>query len=122
MANDPSFSKNFDLVENLFSNRDYEINISIPEFTCVCPKTGQPDYAIIEINYIPNKSIVELKSLKKYLQQYRDVGIFHETVTNKILDDFRRACQPRKIEVIGRFNTRGGINTIVNVRWPEEFV
>jgi len=119
MANDPSFSKNFDLVENLFSNRDYEINISIPEFTCVCPKTGQPDFAIIEINYIPNKSIVELKSLKLYLHKYRNVGIFHETVTNKILDDFRGACKPRKIEVVGRFNTRGGINTSVTACWSK---
>ena len=119
MANKHSLSTNFEIVENEFSNRDYEINISIPEFTCVCPRTGQPDFAIIEINYIPHKSIVELKSLKIYLQQYRDVGIFHETVINKILDDFRRACRPRKIEVVGRFNTRGGINTVVNVHWPE---
>ena len=95
------------------------INISIPEFTCVCPRTGQPDFAVIEIHYVPNKHIVELKSLKLYIQQFRDIGIFHESVTNKILDDFRTACKPHKIEVIGRFNPRGGIRTDVEARWPE---
>jgi len=109
----------FELVDNLYSDRNYEINISIPEFTCVCPKTGQPDFATIEIHYIPDKLIVELKSLKLYLQQYRNIGVFHETVTNKILDEFKGACKPRKIEVVGRFNSRGGIKTSVVARWPE---
>ena len=95
------------------------VNISIPEFTCVCPRTGQPDFAVIEIHYVPNKHIVELKSLKLYIQQFRDIGIFHESVTNKILDDFRTDCKPHKIEVIGRFNPRGGIRTDVEARWPE---
>ena len=108
-----------EVVANEYSDREYMVNISIPEFTCVCPRTGQPDFAVIEIHYVPNKHIVELKSLKLYIQQFRDIGIFHESVTNKILDDFRTACKPHKIEVIGRFNLRGGICTDVEARWPE---
>ncbi len=108
-----------EVVANQYSDREYMVNISIPEFTCVCPRTGQPDFAVIEINYVPNKHIVELKSLKLYIQQFRDIGIFHESATNKILDDFREACKPHKIEVIGRFNPRGGIHTDVEVSWPE---
>ena len=81
-----------EIVENEYIKRDYMIKISIPEFTCVCPRSGQPDFAIIKICYIPNKYIVELKSLKVYLQKYRNIGIFHEHVTNKILDDFKSAC------------------------------
>ena len=108
-----------EVVANEYSDREYMVNISIPEFTCVCPRTGQPDFAVIEIHYVPNKHIVELKSLKLYIQQFRDIGIFHESVTNKILDDFRTACKPHKIEVIGRFNLRGGIRTDVEARWPE---
>ena len=107
------------VVKNQYSDRDYLVNISIPEFTCVCPKTGQPDFATIEIKYIPNLLIVELKSLKLYLQGFRNMGIFHEAVTNKIIDDFRLACKPRKVDVVGRFNSRGGINTIVEVHWSE---
>jgi len=112
----PDYS-DFEVVNNQFSDRDYDVKISIPEFTCVCPRTGQPDFATIEIIYIPNKLIVELKSLKLYIQQFRNLGIFHENVTNKILDDFRQACSPRKITVIGRFNPRGGISTVVEAHW-----
>ena len=112
-------SSEFEVVKNEYSDRDYDVKISIPEFTCVCPRTGQPDFATIEINYIPDKLIVELKSLKLYIQQFRNLGIFHENVTNKILDDFRRACKPRKIDVIGRFNPRGGISTVVEANWQE---
>ena len=112
-------SSELDLVENIYQDRDYEVSISIPEFTCVCPKTGQPDFATIEIQYTPDKLIVELKSLKIYLQRFRSVGIFHETVTNKILDDFRGACKPRKILVVGHFNARGGISTNVAACWPK---
>ena len=119
MGSGRHISPELKLVDNLYPDRDYEVNISIPEFTCVCPKTGLPDFAVIEINYTPDKLIVELKSLKLYLQQYRGVGIFHEAVTNKILDDFRLACHPKKIEVIGQFNARGGISTSVVARWPE---
>ena len=119
MSKEASVSPVLRVVDNYYPGRGYEINISAPEFTCVCPETAQPDFATIEINYIPDKLIVELKSLKLYLQQYRGVGVFHETVTNKIMDDFRLACKPQKIEVVGRFNARGGINTNVVVRWPE---
>jgi len=109
----------FEVVKNEYADRDYGIKISIPEFTCVCPRTGQPDFATIEINYIPDKLIVELKSLKLYIQQFRDQGVFHENVTNKILDDFCRACKPRRIDVIGHFNPRGGISTVVEAHWQE---
>ena len=119
MSNIDNFSDKLELVSNQYSDRDYEIEICIPEFTCVCPRTGHPDFAKIEILYIPNKNIVELKSLKLYLQQYRNIGIFHEAVTNKILEDFRLACRPRKIDVIGSFNPRCGISTIIKACWPQ---
>ena len=117
--NNYSVITDFELVKNEYSDRDYNINISIPEFTCVCPRTAQPDFATFEIQYVPNKLIVELKSLKIYLQQYRTIGIFHETVTNKIMDDFKNACNPKKIQVIGNFNARGGISTQVIANWPK---
>ena len=119
MSGAPPNCKDFDVVDNQHPNRDYDVKISIPEFTCVCPRTGQPDFAIIEIIYIPNKLIVELKSLKLYIQKFRNLGIFHEDVTNKILDDFRLACKPRKVDVIGHFNPRGGIRTTVEACWEE---
>ena len=109
----PSY-KDLEIVENEYSDRDYVINISIPEFSCVCPKTGFPDFGTIKINYTPKKYIVELKSLKLYVVKFRDVGIFHEHVTNQIMDDFSKACKPKKIEVVGDFNPRGGIKTIIN--------
>jgi 7-cyano-7-deazaguanine reductase len=108
-----------EVVKNHYSDRNYTVKISIPEFSCVCPRTGLPDYAVIEINYIPDKHIVELKSLKLYILGFRNMGIFHENATNKIMDDFKMASQPRKIEVWGRFNPRGGISTVVESRWPE---
>ena len=115
---EPSHAE-IEVVKNQYSDRDYLVKISISEFTCVCPRTGQPDFATIEINYIPDSLIIELKSLKLYLQGFRNMGIFHETVTNKIIDDLRLACEPRNIEVIGRFNVRGGISTDVESRWSE---
>ena len=114
----PSYTE-IEVVKNHCSDRDYLVKISIPEFTCVCPKTGHPDFAIIEINYIPDALIVELKSLKLYLQGFRNMGVFHEAVTNKILDDFRLACKPRRVDVVGRFNPRGGISTVVEAHWSE---
>ena len=117
IKNLPSY-KNLEVVDNNFPNRDYEIDISIPEFNCICPKTGLPDFANIQINYIPKNSVVELKSLKLYIVQYRNIGIFHEFVTNQILDDFKKACSPKKIKVIGNFHPRGGIKTIVTANWP----
>ena len=111
--------KDLEIVKNDFPDRNYEINISIPEFNCVCPKTGLPDFGTIYIKYFPNKYIVELKSLKLYIVKFRNVGVFHEHVTNKIFDDFKEACNPKKIEVIGHFHPRGGINTSVRAYWEE---
>lgn len=104
--------------ENAYPGRDYEISISCPEWTAVCPKTGQPDFGTIHITYVPDKLCIELKSLKLYMFSFRDMGIFHETVTNKILDDLVAACNPRRAEVTGRFNVRGGITTEVTARHP----
>ena len=98
--------------------RDYEIRFECPEFTCVCPMTGQPDFATIEIAYTPDKLCVELKSLKLYLWSFRDEGAFHEAVTNRILDDLVAAAKPRKAEVVGDFFVRGGIHTVVVARHP----
>ena len=102
-----------EVVSNDYPDRDYEINISIPEFNAVCPKTGLPDFGTIYITYTPDKYIVELKSLKLYIVKFRNLGIFHEHVTNKILEDFQKACKPKKIRVTGDFNARGGIKTSV---------
>jgi 7-cyano-7-deazaguanine reductase len=106
--------------ENAYSQRDYEIDIVCPEWTAVCPKTGQPDFGTIHITYVPDKLCIELKSLKLYLFSYRDVGVFHETVTNRILDDLVAACSPRRMEVEGRFNVRGGITTTVRAAYRKE--
>jgi 7-cyano-7-deazaguanine reductase len=108
----PSY-KDLQVVNNEYCGRNFEIMISIPEFTCVCPRTGLPDFATIEINYIPDKTIIELKSMKLYIVKFRNVGIFHEHVTNRILDDLSSACTPKKIEVRGIFRPRGGISTTV---------
>jgi 7-cyano-7-deazaguanine reductase len=95
--------------------RDYTLHIRSPEFTCLCPKTGQPDFAIILLDYVPDRLCVELKSLKLYLADYRDRGAFHEAVTNRILDDLVAATQPRFMRVTAEFNVRGGIYTSVVV-------
>ena len=100
---------------NPFPGRDYTITMKCPEFTCLCPKTGQPDFAILHISYIPNKICIELKSLKIYLTSYRDEGGFHEKVINIILDDLVSACKPRNMKIVGDFNVRGGIYTTVTV-------
>jgi len=97
------------------TDRDYLISFECPEFTCLCPVTGQPDFATIRIRYVPDELCVELKSLKLYLWSYRDEGAFHEAVTNQILDDLVTACDPRFIEVVGDFFVRGGIHTVVKV-------
>jgi len=94
--------------------RDYEIHMETPEFTCLCPKTGQPDFATLDITYVPDRQCIELKSLKLYLWGYRDQGAFHEAVINQILDDLVKACRPRWMEVVGEFNVRGGIYTTVS--------
>ncbi|MEK9628399.1 MAG: preQ(1) synthase [Nitrospinota bacterium] len=100
---------------NPFPGRDYTIDMECPEFTCLCPKTGQPDFATLFISYIPDKICIELKSLKLYLASYRNEGGFHEKVTNIILDDLVSACKPRKMTIVGDFNIRGGIHTTVTV-------
>lgn len=99
--------------------RDFEINMECPEFTCVCPRTGQPDFATIRITYVPDKICLELKSLKLYLWSYRNQGAFHEAVTNKILDDLVAACKPRQMTVVGDFNVRGGIHTTVTATYQQ---
>jgi len=96
---------------NQFPDREYEVEITCPEFTAVCPKTGQPDFATIVITYVPGETVVELKSLKLYLFGYRDRGIFYEHSINTILDDLVAACRPRRMTVEGRFTPRGGISS-----------
>jgi 7-cyano-7-deazaguanine reductase len=98
--------------------RDYEIVIETPEFTCLCPKTGQPDFATLRISYVPDALCVELKSLKLYLWSFRDEGHFHEDVTNRILDDLLALLAPRRMRVEGDFNVRGGISTTVVAQHP----
>ena len=116
MANRPS--KALETFPNPEPGRDYEIRFECPEFTCLCPRTGQPDFATIRIRYVPDAVCVELKSLKLYLWSYRDEGAFHEAVTNAILDDLVAALSPRTLEVEGDFMVRGGIHTVVTVRYP----
>jgi 7-cyano-7-deazaguanine reductase len=106
-------SKDLDTFPNPNPERDYTIEINTPEFTCVCPMTGQPDFADITLRYVPDERCVELKSLKQYFWSYRDEGAFHEAVTNKILNDIVDAIAPREAVVIGRFNVRGGLYTTV---------
>lgn len=106
-------SKALDTFDNPMPGRDYTIRIRIPEFTCLCPKTGQPDFATINIEYVPNLRCVELKSLKLYIWSFRDEGAFHEAVTNRILDDLARACEPHFMRITAEFNVRGGIYTTV---------
>jgi 7-cyano-7-deazaguanine reductase len=117
MATSPSAA--LETFPNPRPERDYEINMECPEFTCVCPRTGQPDFATIRINYIPDKLCVELKALKLYLWSYRNEGAFHEAVVNKILDDLVRACAPRRMIVVGDFNVRGGIHTTVTASYNQ---
>ncbi len=99
--------------ENMYPDKDYWINMEIPEFTCICPKTGLPDFAILDLKYRPDKRCIELKSFKYYINAYREIGIFHEHAVNKIVDDFVRACGPRQVILSGAFNSRGGIKTTV---------
>lgn len=106
-------SKTLETFPNPQPGRDYLIHIEIPEFTCLCPKTGQPDFAVLTLDYIPEKSCVELKSLKLYAGSYRDEGAFHEAVTNRILDDLARATRPRFMRLRARWYVRGGIFTTV---------
>ncbi|MCK5639534.1 MAG: NADPH-dependent 7-cyano-7-deazaguanine reductase QueF [Gammaproteobacteria bacterium] len=112
--------KTLETFDNPMPEKDYTIHMEIPEFTCVCPKTGQPDFATILIDYVPDQQCVELKSLKLYMWSYRDEGAFHEKVTNTILEDLVKACAPRFMRVTGKFNVRGGIYTNVVVEHRAE--
>jgi 7-cyano-7-deazaguanine reductase len=110
-------TRHLDAVPNPHPDRDYEVAMAIPEFTCLCPITGQPDFATIRIRYVPDQHLVELKALKLYIWSYRDEGAFHEDVTNRILDDLVQAVRPRWAEVTGDFNVRGGIKTEVRATY-----
>ncbi|NNC63191.1 MAG: NADPH-dependent 7-cyano-7-deazaguanine reductase QueF [Gammaproteobacteria bacterium] len=106
-------SKDLETFPNPKIDRDYTISIEIPEFTCLCPKTGQPDFATLQLEYVPDKLCIELKSLKLYVWSFRDEGAFHEAVTNQILDDLVAAVAPRLMRLTARFNVRGGLYTAV---------
>jgi len=110
-------SKDLQRVPNPHVDREYEVDHVVPEFTCMCPMTGQPDFAIIRIRYVPGRWLVELKSLKLYMWAYRNEGAFHEDVTNRILTDLVRTLAPRRMEVVGDWNVRGGIKTVVTARY-----
>ena len=106
--------------ENPSPERDYTIKIDVPEFTCLCPKTGQPDFAVLELEYVPDQLCVELKALKLYVVSYRDQGAFHEAVTNKILNDLVAATAPRFMRLTAIFNVRGGVYTTVVAEHKKE--
>lgn len=106
-------SKTLETFDNPRPGRDYSIRMTIPEFTCLCPRTGQPDFATLELEYVPDRLCLELKALKLYIWSFRDQGHFHEDVTNRIADDLVTACAPRFLRLAGRFNVRGGISTTV---------
>ena len=125
MAAKRAASKALDTFPNPNEGRDFAIHMRIPEFTCLCPKTGQPDFATLFLDYIPDRTCVELKSLKLYIWSFRDQGAFHEAVTNRILDDLVRALDPRFMRLTARFFVRGGIFTTVvaehrQPRWKGE--
>ena len=109
--------KHLERVLNAHPDRDYDVDHVVPEFTCVCPMTGQPDFATIRIRYVPDQWLVELKSLKLYLWSYRNEGAFHEDVTNRILNDLVVALAPRRMEVVGDWSVRGGVKTVVTARY-----
>ncbi len=106
-------TKEIDTFDNPATQRDYTIRIRIPEFTCLCPKTGQPDFATLNVEYVPDRQCLELKSLKLYVWSFRNEGAFHEAVTNRILNDLVAACQPRFMRLTAEFNVRGGVYTTV---------
>jgi len=108
-------SKSLETFPNPHPERDYTIHMEVPEFTCLCPKTGQPDFAIIELDFVPDERCVELKSLKMYMWSFRNEGGFHEAMTNRIADDIVAAIEPRFLRITGRWNVRGGIWTNVVV-------
>jgi 7-cyano-7-deazaguanine reductase len=112
-------SSQLEPVPNQYPGRDYLVSIRCPEFTSVCPKTGQPDFGTLTFDYVPDQVIVELKSLKLYLHSYRNIGIFYETLVNRILDDFVKAIVPRKLTIVGEFTPRGGITSTLTVSYEK---
>jgi 7-cyano-7-deazaguanine reductase len=118
MPSEPS--KELEVFDNPQTDKDYTIRIRMPEFTCLCPKTGQPDFATLHLEYVPDMSCIELKSLKMYIWSFRDEGAFHEAVTNRILADLASACQPRYMRLTAEFFVRGGIYTTVVAEHKKE--
>ena len=118
MATEPS--KDLETFANPYPDRDYTIEMECPEFTSICPVTGQPDFGTIRIRYVPDQQCIELKSLKLFLWSYRQEGAFHEAVTNTILDALVAACKPRYMTVVGDFNVRGGISTVVTAEFAQK--
>lgn len=116
-AEPAAFREMLETFDNQFPDREYQIEIICPEFTSVCPKTGQPDFGTLTITYVPAKTCVELKSLKLYLQRFRNEGIFYEHVTNRILDDLVAKVQPRRMQLRAAFTPRGGISTVVTAEF-----
>ena len=112
--------KIIEVFENAYPERDYTVMHEAPEFTSLCPKTGQPDFATITVEYIPDKLCIELKSLKLYFNSFRNDGIYFESVINRILDDLVAACQPRFMRITAEFNTRGGISSVVEAEYQKE--
>ncbi len=113
-------TKLLEVFENAYPDRDYSIVHVAPEFTSVCPKTGQPDFATITLEYIPDQLCIELKSLKIYFNSFRNDGIYYESVTNKILDDLVEVCKPRYMNITAEFNVRGGISSIIEAEYESE--
>lgn len=114
------FCEKLETFENSYPHRDYTIEIVCPEFTSVCPKTGQPDFGTLTFCYVPDRKCIELKSLKLYLQQFRNEGIFYENAVNRILDDFVAATEPRRATLTAKFTPRGGITTTVRVEYRRD--
>ena len=112
--------KLLEVFKNQYSNRDYTVTHVAPEFTSLCPKTGQPDFGKITVEYIPDKLCIELKSLKIYLNSYRNDGIFYESVTNKILEDLISVCRPRYMKITADFNVRGGISSVIVAEYKKK--
>src|SRR5262245_9229562 len=115
-----NFSEVLETFENQFPDRDYTIETVCPEFTSVCPKTGQPDFGTLTITYVPDRLCIELKSLKLYLQKFRNEGVFYEHITNRILDDLVAVCRPRRMTIAAAFTPRGGIHTTVRAEYRSQ--
>lgn len=116
----PVVDQKLEIFDNPMPDRDYTVRVSIPEFTCLCPRTGQPDFATLDLAYVPHRYCLELKALKLYIRSYRNEGTYHEAVTNKILNDIVAACSPRFARLVAKFNVRGGIYTTVTAEHRQQ--